>query len=429
MKFHNSTIMLCALLSGVILALYDGLPTSAQTVLLPDNQPRTVAWSPDGKHIAVGYQNGRIEVISLMSPSTVMVLQDSANGFITALDWSPDGQMLASGTASYDNRLTIWDINTGAPVITDNTFGIDILEVQWSLDGTHVLATSAEPQSLPFNSILVNVLSKDTQGLSLGTVSSAQWSPDGAKIALSHVSRVFIFDIDSMTIVADYPIEQTTFRSRLQNQALEVIWHPNGTELAIGMTDGRILILSHKTPNELALVTTLIAHDYNGDDRLLGFVYALSFTNDGNRLTSISGDGTVRTWDTSTWQVIDEVTTAPNYGAAFTVYGGRAAVTTTLDAMQSSPDVDSAFTQSSIANGLVQIIVAAPSLDRLNAIAELCVRDAAIPTRAVSELARPLTSIEALPHFIAQVESLPDGAIPPACAADLLAIASALIEN
>jgi hypothetical protein len=35
-------------------------------------------------------------------------------------------------------------------------------------------------------------------------------------------------------------------------------------------------------------------------------------------------------------------------------------------------------------------------------------------------------SLDALPDFVAQVESLPEGAIPAACRADLLAVADAL---
>jgi hypothetical protein len=35
-------------------------------------------------------------------------------------------------------------------------------------------------------------------------------------------------------------------------------------------------------------------------------------------------------------------------------------------------------------------------------------------------------SLDALPDFVAQVESLPEGAIPAACRADLLAVAEAL---
>jgi hypothetical protein len=107
-------------------------------------------------------------------------------------------------------------------------------------------------------------------------------------------------------------------------------------------------------------------------------------------------------------------------------YGGRlvlgdAAPTSDLAAIQASSDVIQ-----TLADGAVQIVVPAPSLDRLNAIAELCVRDALTPMLEVMDLtARPVSEIT-LSDFIAQVEALPDGAIPPACAADLLTVAAAI---
>jgi hypothetical protein len=46
----------------------------------------------------------------------------------------------------------------------------------------------------------------------------------------------------------------------------------------------------------------------------------------------------------------------------------------------------------------------------------------------VTTLAQPVTTLDALPAFVAQLDALPDGAIPPACAADLRAVATALGE-
>jgi WD40 repeat protein len=77
-------------------------------------------------------------------------------------------------------------------------------------------------------------------------------------------------------------------------------------------------------------------------------------------------------------------------------------------------------------DGAVQILTPAPSLERLSAIAALCARDATTQTRAVTTLAQPVTTLDALPEFVAQLDALPEGAIPPACAADLRAVATAL---
>jgi hypothetical protein len=38
-------------------------------------------------------------------------------------------------------------------------------------------------------------------------------------------------------------------------------------------------------------------------------------------------------------------------------------------------------------------------------------------------------TLDALPGYIAQVEALPEGSIPPACAADLIAVAEAVMAE
>ena len=73
-----------------------------------------------------------------------------------------------------------------------------------------------------------------------------------------------------------------------------------------------------------------------------------------------------------------------------------------------------------IVPNVLEVIVPIATLDRLNTIAELCFAES--PTRAVT----PAASVAAVPEFVAQIEALPADAIPPACRADLLAVAAAV---
>lgn len=406
-----------------VFAIATILTSSAQSV--SENQIRAVAWSPVGDIIAFGYQNGKIEIVSLTSPPSTHTLQEpTGKGTIIALQWSPNGRWLASGSTSYENKLIIWDVGTKLPIFTDEEFGVDILEVQWSPDSKRLLATSAEPSRYPYNSILIDMVTSEVKGFSLGTISGLAWSPSGTQIALSHVSNIYLLEAITLEITAEYPLESAKFRDNLQNQAFDVAWHPSKPEIVVGTTDGRIFVFSTTEANQLTLVNTLVAHDYNGDNRLLGFVYALSFAEDGSLLTSISGDGTIRTWDTTAWEIMEEQITTPLYNAAFSPYKGRAAIAIALEALEGQES--SNLLTKPLVDG-VHIIVPAPSFDKLNAIAALCVRDSTQRTEAVSALTRtPITDTAGLPDFMAQVEALPDGAIPAACKADVLAVAEAL---
>jgi hypothetical protein len=74
-----------------------------------------------------------------------------------------------------------------------------------------------------------------------------------------------------------------------------------------------------------------------------------------------------------------------------------------------------------LANGAIQIVVPAPSLERLQAIAEACNAPVAVEQSLAADI-----QANDLNAFVAQVEALPEGTIPPACAADLIAVAEAL---
>jgi hypothetical protein len=74
----------------------------------------------------------------------------------------------------------------------------------------------------------------------------------------------------------------------------------------------------------------------------------------------------------------------------------------------------------------LQVITPLPSFDRLQNILNACIRDTIVPAHEVMDLTVRSVTESTLSDFIAQVESLPEDAIPLACRADLLAVAEAL---
>jgi WD40 repeat protein len=73
----------------------------------PVDAPSDAAFSPDGKRIVIGYQNGRVEIWSV-SPSSISLLY-SSNDFSSSVRVavSTDGKILAAG----DQALEFWDIS------------------------------------------------------------------------------------------------------------------------------------------------------------------------------------------------------------------------------------------------------------------------------------------------------------------------------
>jgi hypothetical protein len=102
-------------------------------------------------------------------------------------------------------------------------------------------------------------------------------------------------------------------------------------------------------------------------------------------------------------------------------YGGRLAIanngSTLAPELPTNVDGTTLATQT-LLDGAVQIVVPAPSLERLQAIADAC--------NAPSTVEQALATSDQLTDFVAEVEALPENTIPLACAADLIAVAEAL---
>lgn len=82
-----------------------------------------LAWTPDGAHILLAGNDGKLELVPVAGGEPVLVLRQPAPidddlGLLraSAAAFSPDGRLLA--TAGFDGRITIWELAGGAIVRT-----------------------------------------------------------------------------------------------------------------------------------------------------------------------------------------------------------------------------------------------------------------------------------------------------------------------
>jgi WD40 repeat protein len=99
------------------------------------NPVQVVAYSPRGKHVAIGEVSGNPEAITLVDPATGEIVYRLAghDSGINALAFSPDGQTLA--TAGGDRTIKFWNLNDGSERATLNEGVGCVRSISFSPDG------------------------------------------------------------------------------------------------------------------------------------------------------------------------------------------------------------------------------------------------------------------------------------------------------
>jgi len=102
---------------------------------------RSIAFSPDDKHVAAGAQStGQIEIWDIASGQQLATLTGHGAG-VEALQFTPDGTRVASG--SIDQTVRIWDADTYDSLLTLRDHEEPIISLAFSPDGTDLYSSAS----------------------------------------------------------------------------------------------------------------------------------------------------------------------------------------------------------------------------------------------------------------------------------------------
>jgi WD40 repeat protein len=249
------------------------------------------AFSPDGRHIALQDERD-VTIWDLDTQRAVLRIPGPVSRRLPSLAFSPDGRLLARGTS--EPVVEIWDVSreTGdvtRPLTSLKSEGRGVQVVAFSPDARRLMTLDEDlvmkiwDVSSAQEVISAPVLTIKAERLSALAVA---FSPDGARLATATTipPTIDIWDI------ATARGEITTPVLRLQGHighVTSVCWSPDGTRLASSAgRDNTVKIWETVTGQELLSL--------RGQDDV---VWYMAFSLDGQRLTSVSLDGTVRVWE------------------------------------------------------------------------------------------------------------------------------------
>ncbi|MEO8973156.1 MAG: NB-ARC domain-containing protein [Ktedonobacteraceae bacterium] len=209
------------------------------------------------------------------------VFSDTFGG-ILSVKYSPDGQLLAAGTA--DGEIRLWLASDGTPLQTLRGHGDWIRAVTFSPDGT-LLASVGDDQAVRLWVVESSQCLKVFEGHQ-GRVYSVAFSPDGRLIASgSEDKTIRIWDVQSQKCL--------DVLKGHDSRVWSVRFSPDGRLLASGSEDTTIRLWEISNGEMLKVL--------RGHSRR---VWTVRFSPDGKTLASGSDDRTIRLWDSGTGNTI-----------------------------------------------------------------------------------------------------------------------------
>ena len=286
--------------------LQETMPRHIDTMLVRAMPMGALALNPD-KTIAAtsNWFTGEILRWDLATGAPIGEPIPAHAGPSTALTFSPDGKLLASG--GYDAVVGLWDVETGKPVVPPMTGHTSIVyTVEFSLRGD-ILVSASDDGTLRLWDVATGKPAGPNQGIldqQNGIIFDVAFSPDGSRLAFGTASaepimRLLDWQQASATaqLSAEWPIV---------GGVNGVTFDPTGDILVVGAGLPQYALTLWDVKTQQRIGGPMIGHKYNP--------WRLAFSPDGELLASGGLDSALRLWDVATGEPIGpSLTVNPQY--------------------------------------------------------------------------------------------------------------------
>jgi WD40 repeat protein/DNA-binding SARP family transcriptional activator len=241
-----------------------------------------LAYSPDGRTIAIGSTTGRKATLELVDSRTLATRESAIDPYIHTADvaFSPDGRFVATGepvtgmVSPPDEVIVVRDARTGRTRATSSAIPAGRL-AGYTRDGRLLLVGAGNTRSL-----LLNASTLERAG-TLAVGGAAALSPAADQAAFGHG--------DGSVTLLDLRTERArTLPARAGGNIAVTSFSPDGRTLATGADNGTVTLWDVRSG---AVRETFEGHS--------AAVRAAVFSPDGRTLYTASYDGSVIAWDVS----------------------------------------------------------------------------------------------------------------------------------
>lgn len=246
----------------------------------PPDAPTRLAPSPDGGLLAVGLDDG-VAIREVKTGRRVAQVPETSGSFVRSLAWSPDGEHLAINRDT-DDRGVVTVVDRAGTVVVELREEAHhyVIQAEFADDDTIVTSRVAPRQVADAEGIQV------WDWRSEEVVSSIRVLSGRIAVDRSNGLVAATRQLSGDTAVFDLATGERRRSVRGPSAAFSVAYSADGARLAVGFADGSIRVWDAASGR---LETALRGHERG--------VESLSFSPDDRRMASLDEGGLVRTWE------------------------------------------------------------------------------------------------------------------------------------
>lgn len=210
------------------------------TPAMSNDWAKSVAWSTSGKQIVTGFLDGTAQSLDIVSRKQIDSYGSAEQPSANAVAWSPDGKYVAVGGHS-DNSIEIYEAAGGRLFLTYTGHNDTVLTLAWSHDGKRIVSGSSDGTGQVWRAsdgkqLLIYTNHKDN-------VTSVSWSYDDTSIVSGS------WDGTAQVWTSDSGHTLLTYNKHAGGMVNAVAWARNDVYIASGGNDVNTHIWEAKTGN------------------------------------------------------------------------------------------------------------------------------------------------------------------------------------